>query len=1055
MKNDKPGRDLKESIKEEIESFFEEKRVLEEEAKELQEMLDEYDAFIVEVGRMQKNTLEEAELQEISPSFYGKKKWAQLADEPDEPEAAGKAEPGAITKAVGWAGEKMAQRAAKKAGKEAEKQSAAREKAKAKAGPDCGGAQREEELKLAAEKARSLWTKFKHFMSRNMVTGGSLEKGGKIIGREKIASQAGEQMRKIMKNTTNVTFQEFVKQIDNCYPDFPNMPDNDNFMEAIETIRMSYDSVKAAAAKYKPGVPPDKQPEGYLDPHSAQMVVQSMRKYVDHVLNYKLADTYKHLKENMEYCSEEEISEAQELIDKILLEVSEKDVAAAYGTEGEEWDTEDPDAETEGEEEGPLSGEYMAKGGVQKGLESHVLPTVLGMLGGSFTMGHFIAAAALKDAAKWFPLDAADRATFENDIEIGFEEGIGPELAAWEADPEGYMRAMAKRAGTEDWRDLAGNIDKIVNEDPRVNSPADIFRMWASSDPRHSEKDIINAIIAQETNYEWSKQGGHPSIWNRSGAITDKDYLKLADTVAEKHGLEPGAGSDLLGAVVGTGKPSGFPGGIKMEFTNPNGDLPPGSGGGATRGPYGMYPSPNQPNSAGLNPGSSESVNQLWKDFDAAAGANADKFANMSPEAYEAYASKKQSVNAIQGLLSLPNGTLIALATKTIVPIIVLVATRRFVVQAGGKAVAMAGLGVNPLLMYAGIAGIASGLGVAAARAKGRKSSRAKQLMDFQAYLKDIPVPEGLEVELCPDGITVKDVEKWPETNGCPPEDIKDPGTIMQPTIISLDNDRVKYWHSTAKQSGAIAKHAMKFKRIQDQVIIGRTSKETSDALDRALGGSKGSPGIEEQEFRGPVQTTALPKAAKGGKGSGRKNTGLPGGKHKSYDAIVKAAQYGERRVLPFFVIDASIYGDVAEVFATNAPKLKKVGENESLVKKIATVLLGTMVKNKKKVTAEETLKVIAAVYKGELGDAATSPAALELFKEIAIKFQAIGVVESDEFPETKPPPVPAGAGGEAPLSPEKKPGATPAGDPKQLELPLQESKTFDRWKKMAGILKG
>ena len=101
-------------------------------------------------------------------------------------------------------------------------------------------------------------------------------------------------------------------------------------------------------------------------------------------------------------------------------------------------------------------------------------------------------------------------------------------------------------------------------------------------------------------------------------------------------------------------------------------------------------------------------------------------------------------------------------------------------------------------------------------------------------------------------------------------------------------------------------------------------------------------------------------------------------------------------------------------------------------------------------------MKVVAAVYKDKLGEVGESPAALNLYKKIAIKFQAIGVVESDEFPETKPPPVPAGAGGEAPLSPQKKPGATPAGDPKQLELPLAaESKTFDRWKKMAGILKG
>jgi len=37
----------------------------------------------------------------------------------------------------------------------------------------------------------------------------------------------------------------------------------------------------------------------------------------------------------------------------------------------------------------------------------------------------------------------------------------------------------------------------------------------------------------------------------------------------------------------------------------------------------------------------------------------------------------------------------------------------------------------------------------------------------------------------------------------------------------------------------------------------------------------------------------------------------------------------------------------------------------------------------------------------------------------------------------------------------EKPPATKPAREPKQLALPLQESDTFSRWKKMAGILKG
>ena len=67
--------------------------------------------------------------------------------------------------------------------------------------------------------------------------------------------------------------------------------------------------------------------------------------------------------------------------------------------------------------------------------------------------------------------------------------------------------------------------------------------------------------------------------------------------------------------------------------------------------------------------------------------------------------------------------------------------------------------------------------------------------------------------------------------------------------------------------------------------------------------------------------------------------------------------------------------------------------------------------------------------------------------------FQLYGVVEGGGGPVTKPGEPKPGEG-----KPPEKPGAAAAGgekEPKQLELPLQESKIFDRWKKMAGIFKG
>jgi hypothetical protein len=133
-----------------------------------------------------------------------------------------------------------------------------------------------------------------------------------------------------------------------------------------------YDSVEAAVSKWNPNS--QQQEEGSLDPDSANAIVQALRDYVQFIMDYKLADSYKHFTEN-----KDRIDEAPPPVGGVA-PVGGNERRTPAGVKGRSGGTGTP--------EGP-KGTYTKRGAqgaavdseTIKGLESNVFPALLALSG--------------------------------------------------------------------------------------------------------------------------------------------------------------------------------------------------------------------------------------------------------------------------------------------------------------------------------------------------------------------------------------------------------------------------------------------------------------------------------------------------------------------------------------------------------------------------------------------------------------------------------------------------------------------------------------------------
>ena len=210
-----------------------------------------------------------------------------------------------------------------------------------------------------------IWSKIKYYMGK----AGSLEKGGKIFGRTKRTKAAAEKLEAAIAKAAEKGFGNFKNNIEKDYPEFPNMESKEDFMNALQDMGAVYDSLDAAVQK------------GTLDPVSANALVEALREYVSFLLDYKLADSYKHFNEGQE--NEEDLDEAVGAV--ASTKAPTRRTPNRTGTAGGGGAPEDPDTP-----KGKFTKRGAQGGAVDsatlKGLASNKLPAILGLTGAAATL---------------------------------------------------------------------------------------------------------------------------------------------------------------------------------------------------------------------------------------------------------------------------------------------------------------------------------------------------------------------------------------------------------------------------------------------------------------------------------------------------------------------------------------------------------------------------------------------------------------------------------------------------------------------------------------------
>lgn len=219
-----------------------------------------------------------------------------------------------------------------------------------------------------------VWSKIKYYVGKM----GSMEKGGKMFGgRKKRVAAAEEKLSAAIEQAAKKGFGDFRTQLEADFPEFPNMEETTEFQSALYNIGEIYDSIDAAVAKYDAQ---GAEVKGGLDPSSANVFVSALRQYVEHLLDYKLSDSYKHFKENEEK-DQDRIDEAPPPVGGVARVGAAPRRPKTGGPATAGWAPEDPNA--------PKDSKYTKRGAdgdavdseTIKGLESNILPLLLGLTG--------------------------------------------------------------------------------------------------------------------------------------------------------------------------------------------------------------------------------------------------------------------------------------------------------------------------------------------------------------------------------------------------------------------------------------------------------------------------------------------------------------------------------------------------------------------------------------------------------------------------------------------------------------------------------------------------
>tara|TARA_R110000851_G_scaffold67137_3_gene151382 strand:+ start:2167 stop:4506 length:2340 start_codon:yes stop_codon:yes gene_type:complete len=219
-----------------------------------------------------------------------------------------------------------------------------------------------------------VWSKIKYYAGKM----GSMEKGGKVFGgRKKRIAAAEEKLSAAIEQAATKGFGDFRTQLEKDFPEFPNMEEAVDFQSALYNIGEIYDSIDAAVAKYDAQ---GAEVKGGLDPSSANAFVSALRQYVEHLLDFKLADSYKHFTESEEK-EQDRVDEAPPPVGGVARVGAAPRRPKTGGPATAGWAPEDPNAPKDSKYTKRAADGEAVDSETIKGLESNILPLLLGLTG--------------------------------------------------------------------------------------------------------------------------------------------------------------------------------------------------------------------------------------------------------------------------------------------------------------------------------------------------------------------------------------------------------------------------------------------------------------------------------------------------------------------------------------------------------------------------------------------------------------------------------------------------------------------------------------------------
>lgn len=366
-----------------------------------------------------------------------------------------------------------------------------------------------------------IWDSLKYYVGKM----GSLEKGGKLVGKKKYIQKSRKQFSDTLDKASNAQVKKLIDQMKEEFKEFPNQKNQYEFLDATNAIAAFYDSLAAAVEKYKAG-----EKKGAMAPEVANGLVEALREYVRIVLDNQLADVYKHFKEDQEY--------DEAILESIFTNWAKLEKKLADEEKGETKKEKQPEkALKTGEESGTI-----------KSLKSNLLPGALSALGAGFTAAHFaITKLYLSREGQELVTDiyqqVKEKRPPEETQEI-VEKALGKSM---DLQGTSFLGIVKPPGGNPS--DFAANIDYYASEANRA--PEDIIKMLASQNPKSDFGGALSSEAAQML-YNFDKEGGRVA-----GAIanaTSRPSKEFFNYVQNNGGSEK-----LLAALKQPGSMSGHP----------------------------------------------------------------------------------------------------------------------------------------------------------------------------------------------------------------------------------------------------------------------------------------------------------------------------------------------------------------------------------------------------------------------------------------------------------------------------------------------------------------